>query len=312
MALALVQQIRRFRPQRRQICFKFPKNRLWYSSCVMEAAQLKRISRLMCLLVAMLAAVSLCAESKNPADYPLRLHIFTNDGITFYHNRYPEESRGDGRANLFENGEPQGLDFSFDCSQKIKPSFGFETYPTKWKKQNEQLIVLFPVIGKSNQYFTCTLNTQLKDYAYVTVNGRLSSESPAQYKAWMASHNYDPEHGKNNPVFMEAAAAPSQLDEAQRYLTGAHKDTEKAKALLLAVVGGRNGSVTPETMVWANIYLGYIEDRANNRQNAIDWYRKALAVEGAPPGSASVAKFGLQRPLVWIRHLDDVAQRPAK
>src|SRR5512133_1481157 len=80
-----------------------------------------------CLLV--LAAVPGNADSKNPADYPLRLHIFTATGMTFYHNRVPDETRGDGRANLFENGEARGADISFICSEKVKPSFGFETYP---------------------------------------------------------------------------------------------------------------------------------------------------------------------------------------
>jgi hypothetical protein len=273
---------------------------------------LTRISRMLCLLVVAFVAIPLCAESKNPADYPLRLHIFTSSEVTFYHNRFPDESRGDGRANLFENGEPRGLDFSFDCSQKIKPSFGFETYPAKWKQKDAQLIVLFPVFGKSNAYFTCTLRTQVKEYAYVMLGGRLTSEPTTQFKAWMVNHDYDPEHGKNTPRLTEAAVVPSRLDEARRRLTGDHKDTEKARKQLLEIVQGDKADSDAETLVWADIYLGYIEDRANNRQSAIGWYEKALAVEGAPPGSVSVAKSGLRQPLVWIRHLDAAAQLPAK
>lgn len=259
---------------------------------------MKGISRLLCLFALALVAVPLLAESKNVADYPLRLHIFGVTGTTFYHNRYPEETRGDGRANLFENGEPRGLDFSFDCEHKIKPSFGFETYPAKWKKNNEKLTVLFPVFGKSNAYFTCTIDVQMKDYAYVVINGRLTSEPSQQFKAWMIRNDYDPEHGKNTPRRM---AAP--LDEARLYLTGDHKDTEKARKLLLEIV---RAEPRPNalTLVWADIYLGYIEDLAKNRQGAIDWYQKALAVQGAPQGGLEIARSGLQKPLLWIRHLD--------
>jgi hypothetical protein len=146
------------------------------------------------------AAISLSAESRNPADYPLRVHIFSRNEATFYHNRALDEAKGEGRANLFENGEPRGVDFSFDCSQKLQTSFGFETYPAKWKKSNEELVVLLPVFGKSNAYFTCNLKTRMKNDAYFLHNGRLESEPTAQYKAWMIKHDYDPERGKNTPI----------------------------------------------------------------------------------------------------------------
>jgi hypothetical protein len=165
--------------------------------------------RALCLPIVLLAAVSLSGDSKNPADYPLRIHIFNRSETTFYHNRYPEEAKGEGRGNLFENGEPRGVDFSFACSEKVKPSFGFETYPAKWKKPKEELVVLFPVFGKPNAYFTCSLKTRMKDYAYFMRNGRLDSESPAEFKAWMVKHDYDPEHGKDTPTRTEPQSAPS-------------------------------------------------------------------------------------------------------
>lgn len=163
---------------------------------------------LSCFLI--FAAVSLSAESRNPADYPLRLHIYNRSEATFYHNRTTDEAKGEGRANIFENGEPRGVDFSFDCPQKVQPSFGFETYPAKWKKGNRELVVLFPVFGKSDAYFTCTLKTHVKDDVYFLRNGRLESEPTAQFKAWMAKNDYDPEHGKNKPTRPEPQpAAPA-------------------------------------------------------------------------------------------------------
>ena len=168
--------------------------------------------RVFSFLFVVFAAISLSGESKNPADYPLRIQIFSVSERTFYHNRLPDESRGEGRANLFENGEPRALEFSFVCPRKVKPSFGFETYPAKWKKPNEELVVLFPIFGKSNAYFTCSLRTGMKDYAYFRRNGRMHSEPTAEYKAWMVKHEYDPEHGKNTPTGLEpqptSSAAP--------------------------------------------------------------------------------------------------------
>lgn len=265
-----------------------------------------RSSRLLCLLIGVLLTIPLCAESKNPADYPLRLHILTSSGTSFYRNRVTEEVKGDGRGTLFENSEPRGVDFSFDCPQKIKPSFGFETYPAKWKKKNAELLVLFPVFGRSNAYFACALKTQLKDYVYFMRNGQLDSQPAAQFKAWMLGHAYDPEHGKSTPVAASAMAAPSQLEQARQYLTGGHKDTNKATELLLEVA--QDPKASPEELIWAQIYLGYIEDRAGNRKAAIGLYEKALKVEGAPSGSVSMAKYGLRQPLVWIRHLDAAAE----
>ncbi|HEY6414348.1 MAG TPA: hypothetical protein VIX42_11720 [Edaphobacter sp.] len=160
-----------------------------------------RLFRAVCLCL-FAASTALYVESKNPTDYPLRLHIFGRSETTFYHDRTLEESKGEGRANLFANGDVHGVDFSFDCSEKLKASFGFETYPAKWKKQDQELIVLLPVFGKANAYFTCNLKTQIKDYTYVTHDGRMSSEPTAEFKTWMSKHEYDPEHGKNTPIRM--------------------------------------------------------------------------------------------------------------
>jgi hypothetical protein len=169
-----------------------------------------RVSKLVCSCV-LLVTAALHAESKNPADYPLRVHIFGREQTTFYTNRSPEEAKGDGRANLFENSEAHAVDFSFDCSEKLRASFGYETYPAKWKKPGRELIVLMPVFGKSNTYFTCNLKTDVKAFAYASHDGRMSSEPTEQFKSWMMKHDYDPEHGKNIPLKLPPqAATPSQ------------------------------------------------------------------------------------------------------
>ena len=101
-----------------------------------------------------------------------------------------------------------------------------------------------------------------------------------------------------------------QLQEAITALGGEEKDTAKAQRLLLAIVGGADGA-RPVSLSSAYVYLGYIEDRAGNRDAAIAWFRKALEVEtGGLGGMQEIAKSGLERPITWLRHLDQGTPRP--
>jgi tetratricopeptide (TPR) repeat protein len=108
---------------------------------------------------------------------------------------------------------------------------------------------------------------------------------------------------------INAADADSKLQEARRLLTGDHKNTDAAKKLLSAIVQDPDAAHRPESLFWAYVYLGYIEDRAKDRDNAIAWYQKAAAVDGVAPGAKDVSAFGLKQPLVWIRHLDSDTAR---
>lgn len=169
-----------------------------------------RFVRLSLLPALLLVAAGLHAESKNIADYPLRIHVFGRSETTFYHWQSVENAKGDGRANLFENGEAHGVDFSFDCPEKLRASFGYETYPARWKKAGKDLVVLLPVFGQTGKYFTCDLKTDVKDFAYMKHNGHMGEEPVAEFKAWMVKHEYDPEHGKNVPL---RAAGPQPASE---------------------------------------------------------------------------------------------------
>jgi hypothetical protein len=140
------------------------------------------------------------AESHNPADYPLRVHVYGRNQTTFYHNRQTDEAKGEGRANLFEGGEPKGIDFQFECDQKLQVSSGFETYPAKWNKPGAELVILQPQFGKPGHYDTCHLKIMMKDFVYVMRNGGMATEPSAAFKQWMTVHQYDPEHGKDLPI----------------------------------------------------------------------------------------------------------------
>lgn len=154
------------------------------------------------VVVGMVASAGMRAESKNPADYPLRLQIFGRSQTSWYHSRLREldETQGDGRADLYEGGEARGVDFRYECGYKVRPSFGYETYPARWKKPGKKLIVLLPQFGESGKFFTCEFDTDVKDFAYSRSRNGLRSEPVAQYKLWMQRHDYDPEHGKDTPV----------------------------------------------------------------------------------------------------------------
>jgi hypothetical protein len=152
------------------------------------------------LVIGLMMSTMAVGESKNPADYPLRLHMFARSQTTFYHWRDAEEAKGDGRADLYEGGEARGVDFNYDCEYKVRPSFGYETYPARWKKPGQELVVLLPVFGQSGKFFTCHFHTDMKDFAYAQGKSGMRSEPVAEFKQWMVRHDYDPEHGKDVPV----------------------------------------------------------------------------------------------------------------
>ena len=119
------------------------------------------VMRCFALAMIVVGASAMCAaQNKKLAEYPLRVHIFRRNETTFYHMRVAEAAKGEGRANLFENGEPRGMDFQFDCAEQLQTSSGFETFPAKWKKPNQELEVLMPEFGKPDKYDKCKLKRQ--------------------------------------------------------------------------------------------------------------------------------------------------------
>lgn len=146
-------------------------------------------------ICALLAAASL-AWGHSAADYPLRVHIYQHDGVSHYHAGSLDGVDGEGRGNLFENGDPHGFDFRYDCGNRLMNSVSFETYPARWKKPGKTLEMLLPAGGG-----TCNLRVEVKpDVVYHRHNRMLEEIPAARYKEWMIKHHYDPEHGMNLPV----------------------------------------------------------------------------------------------------------------
>jgi len=150
------------------------------------------------------------AGGHSAVDFPLRVHIFQFNSHSHYSGpgRALDLVDGEGRANLYENSQPRGFDFSYRCGERIRGSAGFETYPARWKKPNQSLEILLPQFGKPGAYDACELKVEMKDTAYYRSNGGLDEEPAANFKSWMEKHQYDPEHGKNDPVRVAPAPAP--------------------------------------------------------------------------------------------------------
>ena len=157
----------------------------------------------------LLLSTAALAGGHNPADDPLRVHLYQENGVSHYNRGTLDYVDGEGRANLFENGVPRGFDFSYRCGERLRSSAGFETYPARWKKPDKALEILLPQFGKPGAFDACELKVLMKaDTVYHRHNGLLGEEPAAKYKEWMEKVQYDPEHGKNEPV--ETAPAPAQ------------------------------------------------------------------------------------------------------
>ena len=168
------------------------------------------------VLLCGLTAIVFCAllstaalASHNPADYPLRVNIFHHSSYSHYAGpsgiRSLNDVDGEGRANLFENGEPRGFDFRYQCGSRMMSSAGNETFRARWKKPGTELEMMLPA-GAG----TCTLKVEMKDgIAFARrKDGALIEVPAAQFKEWMVKHQYDPEHGKEVPI--APATAPSK------------------------------------------------------------------------------------------------------
>lgn len=145
----------------------------------------------------------------NLADYPLRVHVFAFNGAAHYRGGSLDQVDGDGRANLYENGEPKGFDFSYVCGTRLNVSPGFETYPARWKKPGKTMEIILPVFGKPDAGESCELKVLMKDSAYVRRNGLIGEEPIAVFKDWMVKHKYDPEHGLNQPENSQPSQNPA-------------------------------------------------------------------------------------------------------
>ena len=164
------------------------------------------LSGLVCILAVSKEAL---AGGPDPASYPLRVHImkFTTQPRDSRERKSlsdaPDYLNGMGVADLFENGEPRGFEFSYSCIGGLKASGGYGTFPARWKKKDKTLEVLLPETGKPWNLESCGLQTEMRTgLVFYWKNGLLAEEAAAVLKNWMVNHQYDPEKDKNEPVML--------------------------------------------------------------------------------------------------------------
>ena len=105
---------------------------------------------------------------------------------------------------------------------------------------------------------------------------------------------------------ISAATSPGEtkLLTARTALRSVPKDTARAQKLLLEIVKKDTGTLRPGSLCYVYVYLGYIQDRATNREQAVSWYHKASGIMEADQWIRECAEYGLKQPLTWIRHLE--------
>jgi tetratricopeptide (TPR) repeat protein len=142
---------------------------------------------------------------------------------------------------------------------------------------------------------------KIKDADRVQECATFGLEKPLTWIRHLDENATPPPRQQNSP-------AEAKLQQARAALTGEQKDTVQAKKLLLDIVAHDKDTLDSQSLCYVYVYLGYIEDRAGNRNEAIPWYQKALKIKDADRVQ-ECATFGLEKPLTWIRHLDEGTEK---
>ncbi len=136
-------------------------------------------------LLGLLLCFSLSASSKDPADYPLKVHILQQSWAS--RNLVRGVYRGEGRGNIWDAaGLVHGFDYTYDCSFPLARTARNQSYPAKWSKPQLRLTILAGEIGKTDKYSECTLKTTVRDGVYILAGGVISEMSQEDYKAGKA------------------------------------------------------------------------------------------------------------------------------
>ncbi len=122
--------------------------------------------------------------SKNPADYPLKVHILQQNWSS--HNNYRNEFKGTGRGNIWEGDLIHAFDYSYECSFGVRRTARNQPYLAKWKKPQLSLALLAPQIGKEDKYQECTLKTTVHNGVYILGQGGITEMPQEEYKDWKA------------------------------------------------------------------------------------------------------------------------------
>jgi hypothetical protein len=130
------------------------------------------------------------ASKPDPADYPLRIRIYSTHWGRQWpvgwpdFDVYPGEYVGYGRANLSDAAKINAIDYTFYCDAHFMTSEDSEAYPARWKKNKEgrQLEMLVGIIG-TDHVVRCSLSVAIKPFVYGRLNGKRVTWTQEEYAA---------------------------------------------------------------------------------------------------------------------------------
>jgi hypothetical protein len=177
------------------------------------------------LVLMLTAADPAVAGPRDPNDYPLLVHIFTEHA---HRNRKHHYTTGHGKANLMEGDDIHGMEYDFECDHGFLESEADENYPAKWKKPGLQLELLIGVIGSETKTQTCRLNVAQKEFVYIRRGSNVDSVSLEQYNnlaenkaaaaAMLNPQDVDPSHYPLQVSILKLMWGP--VSEGMHYGTG--------------------------------------------------------------------------------------------
>jgi hypothetical protein len=160
---------------------------------------------------AVLICLSLSAfAGKNPADYPLKVHILQQAWGS--HNVRYSDYRATGRGNFWDGDDVHAFDFSYDCSFGLRRTARNQPYLAKWKKPQQRLALLAGDIGKPDKYHECDLKTTVHPGVYIVGQGGITEMSQADYKKWKATRSAQPASARAGVSRLSVASTPDNAE----------------------------------------------------------------------------------------------------
>jgi len=142
------------------------------------------MNRILILIILLLGTPLLLFAGKDPAHYPLKVHILQQNWAS--HNLRYAVHRGTGRGNVREGDSIHAFEFTYECGFPLQRTARNEPYMGKWNKPQLRLALLAEKIGKTGKYQECVMKTTVHPGVYVLGNGGITELSQAEFKDWRA------------------------------------------------------------------------------------------------------------------------------
>jgi len=156
---------------------------------------------------------------KDPANYPLKVHILQQMWASHI-PRY-SEYRATGRGNIWDGDSVHGFDFTYDCGFGLQRTARNDPYLAKWKKPQHSLAILAREIGKTDKYRECEMKTTVHDGVYFLTNGGFTEMSQAEYSEWKAKRDAaKADQAKANPAAISRVSVTSAPDGGEIEIDG--------------------------------------------------------------------------------------------